>query len=330
MSDSDAEHGAPSSLDAMVKKMVRLALASEYSRLPIRRTDISAKVLGEQGSRQFKTVFEAAQQSLRSKFGMEMVELPAREKVTITQRRAAQKTEKPSSSTKSWILTTILPATYRTPAIIPPTRAPSTNTESTYTALYSFIIAVISLNGGSLAEQKLTRYLRRMNADDYTPVDRTDKLLARLCREGYIVRTKESDNGEEIIEFMVGPRGKIEVGSSGVAGLVREVYGRGPGAGAENGDDGSTELDREGRAEFEARLRQSLGIVGVREQDEEEEGREQQQAVNGRGAGEAGRSARPSEVPRRSSRRATTAHESSSGESETEDSVKDESEEESD
>lgn len=87
MSDSEAEHGAPSSLDAMVKKMVRLALASEYSRLPIRRTDISAKVLGEQGSRQFKTVFETAQQSLRSKFGMEMVELPAREKVTITQRR---------------------------------------------------------------------------------------------------------------------------------------------------------------------------------------------------------------------------------------------------
>ena len=47
MSESDVEHGAPSSLDAMVKKMVRLALASEYSRLPIRRTDISAKVLGE-------------------------------------------------------------------------------------------------------------------------------------------------------------------------------------------------------------------------------------------------------------------------------------------
>lgn len=86
MSD-EAGHGAPSSLDAMVKKMVRLALASEYSRLPIRRTDITAKVMGEQGSRQFKTVFDTAQQHLRSKFGMEMVELPAREKVTILQRR---------------------------------------------------------------------------------------------------------------------------------------------------------------------------------------------------------------------------------------------------
>jgi hypothetical protein len=83
---SDDNHG-PSSTNTMTQKMVRLALSSEYSRLPIRRADISTKVLGEQGSRQFKPVFESAQRELRSKFGMEMTELPAREKVTITQRR---------------------------------------------------------------------------------------------------------------------------------------------------------------------------------------------------------------------------------------------------
>jgi hypothetical protein len=71
----------------MVKKMVRLALASEYARQPIRRTDISAKVLGEQGARQFKAVFEQAQVALREKFGMQMVELPGKEKVTVHQRR---------------------------------------------------------------------------------------------------------------------------------------------------------------------------------------------------------------------------------------------------
>lgn len=71
----------------MVKKLVRLALASEYARQPIRRTDISAKVLGEQGARQFKTVFAEAQRVLRVRFGMEMVELPQRERVTIRERR---------------------------------------------------------------------------------------------------------------------------------------------------------------------------------------------------------------------------------------------------
>lgn len=65
-------------MDAMVKKMIRLALASEYSRQPIRRKDISTKVLGEQGSRQFKTVFEQAQRELRYRFGMEMTEQPAK------------------------------------------------------------------------------------------------------------------------------------------------------------------------------------------------------------------------------------------------------------
>lgn len=71
----------------MVKKMVRLALSTEYSRQVIRRTDISAKVLGEQGARQFKVVFEGAQKALRATFGMQMVELPAKEKVTVSQRR---------------------------------------------------------------------------------------------------------------------------------------------------------------------------------------------------------------------------------------------------
>ena len=83
----DEGHRAPSSTDVMVKKMVRLALSSEYARLPIRRTEISAKVLGEQGARQFKLVFDEAQKILRHRFGMQMIELPAKEKVTITQRR---------------------------------------------------------------------------------------------------------------------------------------------------------------------------------------------------------------------------------------------------
>ncbi|EYE99375.1 MAGE-domain-containing protein [Aspergillus ruber CBS 135680] len=250
----DDENGAihaPSSTDVMVKKLVRLALASEYSRQVIRRTDISAKVLGEQGARQFKAVFQGAQKALQERFGMQMVELPGKEKVTISQRRAAQKTEKPSSSNKSWILNNTLPSHYRTPQILPPTKAPM---ESTYTGIYSFIIAVILLNGGALQESKLERYLKRTNADTHTPIDRTDKLLQRLCKEGYLIRNREMDGGEEIIEYMVGPRGKMEVGIQGVAGLAREVYGRA----AETED--MTALERDRMEEFEQRLARSLGM----------------------------------------------------------------------
>ena len=78
---------APSSIDTMVKKLVRLALSSEYARIPIRRNDISTKVLGVQGSRQFKDVFPQAQKILQQRFGMEMTELPAKDNVTLVQRR---------------------------------------------------------------------------------------------------------------------------------------------------------------------------------------------------------------------------------------------------
>ncbi|KAJ5709994.1 hypothetical protein N7493_009586 [Penicillium malachiteum] len=302
MTDGDGNDegtSAPSSLDAMVKKMVRMAMACEYARLPIRRTEISAKVLGEQGARQFKTVFEQAQRELREKFGMEMTELPAKEKTTLTQRRAAQRTEKPSSSNKSWVLTTTLPPKYRVPSILTPTKAPSTYVESTYTAIYTFIISVIALNGGTLAEQKLERYLGRVNADQQTPLEKTDKLIQRLCKDGYIVRTKEVDGGEEVIEFMVGPRGKIEVGSGGVAALAREVYGYGPGSKQTRGrnededddDSGESEslsqIQREDRQQFEVRLRRTLGLPEFRE--------EQTQRNDGD---------RASDGPRRSSRRA--------------------------
>ncbi|OJJ47584.1 hypothetical protein ASPZODRAFT_63668 [Penicilliopsis zonata CBS 506.65] len=255
-SDESADIRAPSSTDVMIKKLVRLALASEYSRQTIRRTDISAKVLGEQGSRQFKTVFEGAQKALRTRFGMELVELPVKEKLTLTQRRAAQKVEKPSTSNKSWIVTCMLPSVYRKPEILPPTKAPSSARESTYTALYTFIISLVMLNGGTLAEQKLERYLQRTNTSDYTPIDRTDRFLQRLCKEGYLVRNRETDNGEEIIEYVVGPRGKIEVGEQGVAGLVREVYGHQ----APLGDD-MTALEKETRERFERRLQRSLGVA---------------------------------------------------------------------
>lgn len=47
---------------------------------------LTCGVLGAQ-SRQFKTVFGEAQTQLRVTFGMEMTELPLKDKVTLAQRR---------------------------------------------------------------------------------------------------------------------------------------------------------------------------------------------------------------------------------------------------
>lgn len=136
------------------------------------------------------------------------------------------------------------------------------------------------LSGGSIPEQKLDRYLRRVSADNYTPLDRTDKLILRLCKEGYLVRNRDVDGGEEVVEYLVGPRGKVEVGVAGVSGLAREVFGFGrqkltasAGAGASgeqngnNGNNGNGNDDNDNGnggdltfEEFEGRLNRSLGI----------------------------------------------------------------------
>lgn len=72
----------------------------------------------------------------------------------------------------------------------------------------------------------------------------TEKLLQRLAKEGYLEKRRDTTGGEEVIEWVVGPRGKVEVGEKGVQGFVRAVYG------ASGQDD--EELDR--------RLERSLGL----------------------------------------------------------------------
>ena len=57
--------------------LVRLALFHEQGRMPLRRDEISKKVMGSQRGA-FKAVFEEAQNILRGTFGMELVELPTR------------------------------------------------------------------------------------------------------------------------------------------------------------------------------------------------------------------------------------------------------------
>ncbi|KAK0365211.1 hypothetical protein LTR94_007761 [Friedmanniomyces endolithicus] len=243
-SDSNAEQ--------MVKKLVRLALACEYSRLPLRRQMIREKVLGSAG-RQFKPVFEQAQLQLRSVFGMEMVELPEKEKVTLAQKRGiAAKTQSQSQSktAQSYTLVSLLPAPFQDPAILPPPSIPTQATEAQYTSLYTLLVSLVALSGDELADTKMERYLRRLGLEDHTPIPgytKTELLLKRMEKEGYLVKVREiaGGQGEEDVSWMVGPRGKVEVGEQGVRGLVKAVYG---------------DVDGYAEAELERRVARSLGL----------------------------------------------------------------------
>ncbi|KAF7880175.1 uncharacterized protein EAF01_012070 [Botrytis porri] len=213
------------SLDQVVKKLVRYALACEFQRLPITRTGIKEKVLGAQ-SRSFKSIFEPAQESLRIIFGMEMVELPAKENVTVKGRLKEASRKSKSTTTSSYILTSVLTIEYRSSSIIQPSKVISQWDEATYIGFYTTVVSVIMLSPDStMTESKLMSVLRKLNAETNLPLDKTTLILKKMMQQNYIIRTIERSDGEELIEWRVGPRGRMEIGSKGVQGLVKEVYG---------------------------------------------------------------------------------------------------------
>nr|XP_036588947.1 MAGE family protein [Colletotrichum truncatum]KAF6800589.1 MAGE family protein [Colletotrichum truncatum] len=217
--------------DQLAKKLVRYALACEFSRTPIRRDGIKERVLGEQG-RAFRKVFDLAQQQLRTVWGMELRELAVKEKYTMAEKRQALKSgSQAKTSSGVFVLSTTLPTQYRSSIILAPSKAPSAESEAAYVGFYSMIISIIMLSGGELSEQKLRRYLNRVNAETNVAAEKTEDILKRMQTQGYVVRkvqknsATQAQDGSEDITWLVGPRGQEEVGIDGVAGMVRMVYG---------------------------------------------------------------------------------------------------------
>lgn len=76
-----------------------------------------------------------------------------------------------------------------------------------------------------MTDSKLTSVLRKLNAETNVPLDKTTLILKKMMQQNYITRTVDKQTEDEVIEWRVGPRGKMEIGAKGVQGLVKEVYG---------------------------------------------------------------------------------------------------------
>lgn len=135
------------------------------------------------------------------------------------------------------MLVSILPEAYRTPTIMAPSKFQSADGEASYIALYTTIIAIITLSGGELSDPRLRRHLARLNAaenmpsmnpnDETSPSEKTEAVLQRMIKQGYLVKVTESRTAgdDDSTTWHVGPRGKVEVGNEAIAALVRTVYG---------------------------------------------------------------------------------------------------------
>ncbi|RVD80582.1 uncharacterized protein DFL_008477 [Arthrobotrys flagrans] len=227
-----------------VSKLVRLALAMEYQKKPIRRQDISEKVLGPKFKGDFKAVFQEAQEALRLVFGFEMVELPAiTERISLAQQRRQaaadaqrgdgggatdQKKKKEAAGNKSWQLVSVLPDIYRLPVLL----SPQLPDDQTILGIGSAVVALVYLSGRSIGETALKRHLRRFGIEDRIPVEgnrengKMENIIGKLIREGYLVKLKDEvvPGQEQTYTFVVGPRGKLEFGRDGVTQYVKKIY----------------------------------------------------------------------------------------------------------
>ncbi|KAK0628171.1 MAGE family-domain-containing protein [Bombardia bombarda] len=277
----------------LIKKLVRYALSCEYSRTPIRRDGIKEKVLGPNG-REFKKVFAGAQKQLRATFGMEMVELPTKDRnlLTADQKRKAAKTQTQKEPTSnSYMLVSTLPEAYRSPAILSPSKVQSADGEASYVALYTLIITVIALSDGELSDPRFRRHLARLNAaenmpslnpnDENAPSEKTELVLQRMIRQGYLVKVVGTKNqgDEDSITWHIGPRGKMEVTNESIAGVIRTVYGG-----------SSDELEKKLQVSLKVKDRKPANAAAQVEEEEEEE-QEQEQASPSRGRRRSNRAA---------------------------------------
>ncbi len=148
-----------------------------------------------------------------------------------------------------------LPEKYRTAAIVTPSKIGGSEQEAAYAGVYTTIIAMITLNGGQLTDVMLRRNLERMNAANNMPGGKTEVVLQKFVKQGYLVKTVEKKQGadDEAITWNVGPRGKMEVGPEAIVGLVKAVYGE------------------RAMQDLEKRLRVSLGLDNEPVQYQEEE-----------------------------------------------------------
>jgi hypothetical protein len=239
-------------IERMARRLVRLALSLEHARLPIRRDAIVKDVLQGASSRCFAAVFTSAQEKLKDTFGMQLEELPAKDKkkgMSMTQMRkqahrqatqasrtgtqgplASQRNGK-NTAQKSWALQTLL-----SPELRSATMGVFVKDEALYNTVSGVLLVLVSMSPEqTCSSTKLEGYLRRVGWQVDTPAGKLEEVLKQMRKQGYLDSCKDDSATEAgaTLHFL-GPRGKAESVNNvkGLTALVQKLYNAEPGSAA--------------------------------------------------------------------------------------------------
>lgn len=153
---------------------------------------------------------------------------------------------------------------------MPPSIIGTIEDEATYIGICSVIVTIIALSAdGTMSEAKLKQHLTKMNLEQNAAgLGKTEDLLKKMSTQGYIYKVVEKTTDDEVVDWKVGPRGKVEIAGKGIRGLVLEVYG-------ENAPE-----------DLDARLQKSLGMDikkanPSKRKEQEQEMEEEEEAEDG-------------------------------------------------
>ncbi|KAI9145327.1 MAGE family-domain-containing protein [Paraphysoderma sedebokerense] len=204
--------------------LVRLALFQENAHTCLKRDDISKKVLKEY-NRSFTPVFNAAQEKLKDIFGMEMVELPSKERVLLPGK--AKQTN--SGPTKSYVLRNVLK-----PEVVAASEMINFKEDNAYMGLLGIILSLIYVKEKVASDEFLLPKLRRLGIErgENHPVFKMDydKLMAHFEKQYYIQRNKlpvdpsAAQDNTNIYEYRWGSRAKVEFEGETIVNFIQHIY----------------------------------------------------------------------------------------------------------
>ncbi|KAJ3213390.1 hypothetical protein HDU67_002922 [Dinochytrium kinnereticum] len=199
-------------IDRQVKAIVRFALCAETKRTNIKKDDLVKRV---DNSRAFQAIFERAQERLRMLFGVELVNLPVRERKTGPKDGLSSQ----SSKSNSYVLRSVLPPEETEDMAI-------ATSELSYTVLLCVTLSVICASGQTMPEESLRKYLKKFEGSLEESYGSVLDLIELFVKEGYLGKVKGQRVGSEFESFDVfwGPRAKVEFGGDSLISFLTEVF----------------------------------------------------------------------------------------------------------
>lgn len=212
--------------DELVKRMIRLMICRNAMKKPVKREDLSKHIFANMGNirskgKVFQGTFTAAQQKLRTIFGMEMVLIQRQVKVkrSGSSRMASQATQSGPVGTKGYVLISVLDHE---------TRAEERKNRASFGFLMVVAGMILMEPSCRIEQEDLYSALRRLGVHvreskghkQLNGGNVKELLESVLVKQWYLEREKEGDT----FFYTLGPRFRVEIEGDDVVGFVDAVY----------------------------------------------------------------------------------------------------------